>query len=358
MDRIYEDDNFRWSLGGGEAKLLKYIGDATRVSIPDDVCGCAVTSIGERAFYGSWSLFEVTLPETLKTIEEAAFLACGTLKELTLPEGLESIGKDAVQGTGVEKLLLPASLKDLGPGALYGIRVVEAAPGNPVFYTVGRTLTEKLGDGTTAIIRYSGFDYSYDVPEGCSRIAQGAFRGAAIRSVTLPASLEMIEPEAFIKCDDLKTVGFPVGDGKYITVKFPLISLNTAQNTWLVSCLRSTPESPYIDADAYDALILDLPLSLEKLDIATDRLKSGWLLSPSHERGYLEFLGEHADRAMAEAIRKNDLVKLNDLAELGVFNGDNIDTLIDMAADAPEFLSYLLNYKIDNIGISETDYEL
>lgn len=56
----------------------------------------------------------------------------------------------------------------------------------------------------------------------------------------------------------------------------------------------------------------------------------------------------------------DDLAGLNTLAELGVFTGENIDESIERANSTrkPEILSFLMNYKNAETGITETDYEL
>ena len=48
------------------------------------------------------------------------------------------------------------------------------------------------------------------------------------------------------------------------------------------------------------------------------------------------------------------------LAELGVFTGENIDQVVELAnaSKKPEIVGYLMNYKNASIGFTETDYEL
>lgn len=71
-------------------------------------------------------------------------------------------------------------------------------------------------------------------------------------------------------------------------------------------------------------------------------------------------LRENAAGAVEIVIEYDDLAGLNTLAELGVFTGENIDGLIELAnaSRKPEILSCLMNYKNAEIGITETDYEL
>ena len=56
----------------------------------------------------------------------------------------------------------------------------------------------------------------------------------------------------------------------------------------------------------------------------------------------------------------DDLAGLTVLAELGVFTGENIDQVVELAnaSKKPEIVGYLMNYKNASIGFTETDYEL
>ena len=98
----------------------------------------------------------------------------------------------------------------------------------------------------------------------------------------------------------------------------------------------------------------------DRVLIATDRLKSAVGLAPLYRDEYRNWLRENAAGAVKIVIEFDDLEGLNTLAEVGVFTGENIDESIELANSArtPEILSYLMNYKNANIGITETDYEL
>lgn len=63
--------------------------------------GTDVTSIGEAAFYGCSGLTNVTIPNSVTTIDNDAFHYCG-MANLTIPNSVTSIGLYVFQGyTGV-----------------------------------------------------------------------------------------------------------------------------------------------------------------------------------------------------------------------------------------------------------------
>ena len=72
------------------------------------------------------------------------------------------------------------------------------------------------------------------------------------------------------------------------------------------------------------------------------------------------YLRRNAKKAVQIVVEFDDLSGLNTLAELDIFTGKNIDSVIELAnkAKKPEILSYLMNYKNSKIGITEEDYDL
>lgn len=57
------------------------------------------------------------LPSTLKRIEYNVFDECKQLKNIQLPEGLEYIGRQCFYKSGLESIVLPATVKSVGSGA-------------------------------------------------------------------------------------------------------------------------------------------------------------------------------------------------------------------------------------------------
>ena len=63
----------------------------------------SVTSIGNGAFTGCYSLTAITLPEGVTSIGEGAFEDCSSLTAITIPEGVTSIGDWAFYGCSALK---------------------------------------------------------------------------------------------------------------------------------------------------------------------------------------------------------------------------------------------------------------
>ena len=98
---------------------------------------------------------------------------------LRLPEGLDVVGEDWFRGTGIRKLVVPASVAVLGARAFQGCRRL-------------RELVFEPG---------SRLEY---VNERC-------FEGCALREVLFPRSLRVIDAMAFLDCRELAAVCFEEG---------------------------------------------------------------------------------------------------------------------------------------------------
>lgn len=73
-----------------------------------------VKRIGENVFEGCKSLENVTLGNDVKEIGAYSFKDCEKLSEMILPEGLEIIGCGVFDGTAVDSLSMPKSIKHIG----------------------------------------------------------------------------------------------------------------------------------------------------------------------------------------------------------------------------------------------------
>ena len=61
---------------------------------PEDIEGCPITTIGEKAFVDCVELTYVVIPETVTTIGKSAFYSCKNLIEVEIPASVTSIGDD------------------------------------------------------------------------------------------------------------------------------------------------------------------------------------------------------------------------------------------------------------------------
>lgn len=88
-------------LTDGTAELTNYTAYAEFLTVPAQIDGHAVTSIGSEAFINSEFLSSIILPDCLTTIGIDAFCGCSFLTSITLPSSLTTIGNWAFESCSV-----------------------------------------------------------------------------------------------------------------------------------------------------------------------------------------------------------------------------------------------------------------
>lgn len=151
---------------------------------------------------------ELVIPKSVEVIESQAFAGCRSLKKITFSEGLKSIGHWAFNATLLESVVIPASVNDIDPRAFNrcdSLKVIKVKKGNKVYDS---------RKGCNAIIESEsdklvlGCNES-SIPNDVKIIGADAFAECTIKEVKFPASLELIESNAFGGCKELKKVVVP-----------------------------------------------------------------------------------------------------------------------------------------------------
>ena len=201
----------------------------------------SLKSIGDGAFSGCESLMLADLQEGLESIGRGAFLYCDSLVQLELPESLTTLGEFAFAGCGalasvrfggdgvtalpdrlfygcasLSRLRLPESVSSVGKRAFSGCEKLEqlyfAAPltglGEYAFEDCSKLTNINLTTQTIPRGMLSGCHELawFSVADGTGGIASFAFQGTGISELSIPASVERIEPGAFYSVHGSLTV--------------------------------------------------------------------------------------------------------------------------------------------------------
>ena len=172
----------------------------TEATIPADIDGVAVKSIGEIAFQNRCRLTSVTLSEGITSIDEYAFRDCKYLTSVTLPDSLTSIGTSAFENCyQIKSIALPKSLTSIGEKAFYKCEELTSV-----------TLPDSLTSiGISAFNNCRALE-SIDIPAGVKSIAASAFFNCEkLASVTLHEGLESIGSSTFRYCEALTSITLP-----------------------------------------------------------------------------------------------------------------------------------------------------
>ncbi len=101
----------------GTAEINGYIGNESRVSLPEKLDNAVVTSIGCAAFYDC-KFLEVTLPSTLKEIGWWSFYGCDELEKVNFNYGLNKIEFGAfINCKKLRSVDLPVTVYEIGNDA-------------------------------------------------------------------------------------------------------------------------------------------------------------------------------------------------------------------------------------------------
>ena len=148
-----------------------------------------------------------TIPTGVEEICDGAFDCCDNLKTIVIPDTVQRIGQEAFgQCSNLEGLTIPASVTKIESSAfLYNKHPVHVAAANTAYCSEDGVVYSKNKDTLCYAGAAAG---AYSIPNGVAFIGDTAAFGAAITSLTLPASVEKIGDEAFQDCEQLQTITF------------------------------------------------------------------------------------------------------------------------------------------------------
>jgi hypothetical protein len=198
----------------GSINFAGYSGPPWAVSIPTNINGLTVTSIGNGAFnglrIGLSNLTSVTIPGSVTSIGEDAFEFCCGLTNVTIPDSVTSIADHAFSGAGLTGVSIPGSVTNIGMYAFdcSNLRAINVDSQNSVYSSVAGVVFDRSG---YTLLQYPhGGIGSYTIPGGVTNVGLEAFFGCVgLTSVTIPGSVASIGGGAFSLCYGLTNVTIP-----------------------------------------------------------------------------------------------------------------------------------------------------
>ncbi|MBR4949248.1 MAG: leucine-rich repeat protein [Clostridia bacterium] len=207
--------NLTWSLDVAGVLTISGIGDMSeyvsstsapwynyRSLIKNVIIEQGVTSVGDYAFCGYYSLTSVTISDSVTSIREGAFYNCSNLASVTIGKNVTDIGERAFGVCSkLASVSIPDSVTSIGESAfaccysLTNITIPNSVKNidNSAF---------SYCDNLVSIIMYNGVktigDYAF---QSCSNLV----------SITIPNSVTNIGYKAFYDCSKLDSIA--IGDG-------------------------------------------------------------------------------------------------------------------------------------------------
>lgn len=180
--------------------------DATSVTINEEILGIPVTEIASEAFEACSDLASVSILADITSIGDDAFRDCTSLQSITIPETVTSVGAYAFNNTEIVNVQATdvkyVSNWVVGCNSATAVEIKSGITGiaDKAFYGCGlETVT---------------------IPETVKTIGNSAFANNAFRKVTITAGVEILGNMAFQNCENLLTVSLPstlktIGDAAF-----------------------------------------------------------------------------------------------------------------------------------------------
>ena len=146
------------------------------VTIPSEIDGFPVTTIGENAFLSCKNITEFVLPEHLHTIGAGAFRECESVLQFNIPENVKAIGNRAFE-----------RCKSL----------------------VSINWPSKVSVVPDSCFKFCTALDALELPLGVTKIDRYAFERSGIAQISLPNTLEQILDYAFRGCNKLTSIEIP-----------------------------------------------------------------------------------------------------------------------------------------------------
>ena len=174
-------------------------------------------TIGYQAFANCESLHFVELPNNIYTIPYGLFYGCYYLQDFDLPGYVHIIEENAFAYVGgLSYITIGQSVSEIQPGAFSNFNIEEfdvdnsnteyAHDDNGVLY---KCVT---GIRTKELVQYpcAKADETYKVPDSCTAIWAGAFKGAYnLTTITIPSNVRTFGEDVFEDCNETLTVKCP-----------------------------------------------------------------------------------------------------------------------------------------------------
>ena len=212
---VYKIDNVIYFFDKQSGTITGFAGSPVNVTIPSELGGYAVKSIGGRAFAGASTLVSAVIPEGIIYIGESAFSGCVNLKSIIVAASVEYIGKSAFGGcSSLSDVKFSGPVSDIEDNAFYGTAYISGSGAEFVIL------------GGTKLIKYCGTNETVYVPSGVESVAENAFAyNSTVKSIILPEGLRSIGHNAFLQCNSLEDIYIPqtvssVGAGAFDDTKW------------------------------------------------------------------------------------------------------------------------------------------
>lgn len=201
---VYDSITYSVTAIGGMAFYQSY--DLTSIEIPE-----SVTSIGEKAFYQCFSLTSIEIPESVISIGSEAFRGCSGLSSIKIPGSVTSVGNSAFSGcSNIGTVIFEDGENDLNlySEAFNSCQLEEGYLGRNIFNYQNKAINPFQGHKTLKNVI---------IGNSVTSIADYAFQDCSgLTSINIPGSVTSIGNYAFSGCSNLTSIAFEDGESELV----------------------------------------------------------------------------------------------------------------------------------------------
>lgn len=293
--------NFEYRIEKENITITKYIGTDTIVDVPETIDGIEVNKIGKYAFSECRDLLEVNLPNSINIIGSHAFYNCRKLMTISASDGIYEMEDGAFKNCEELRNVTLYMVE----GRAKCIKDLLAESNQEMYFTL--IYDEKQEESNCSKLVFPSYIHDY-VEHTEARIINQVTYGAGVH---------------YRECMNNNDV-----DYKRYDELFRYVTVNAAKET------------------AYN--------------IAINRLCYPYKLLKDAKAQYYEYLFQELSSVITKCLKQDDMKRLEQLADLGLFTESNIEDMIELAHSSNhiEATSFFMQYKKINFTNIEKTFEL
>ena len=338
--------------------------------------------IASEAFARNPGLEKVFLPEGLVEIGDGAFKGCRRLREAVLPNTLERVGTEAFSGCRLERISIPGTLREIGPMAFAetarvggpepALRGIEVDPDNGSFSLHDGLLCEHIPGGLR-VIAFDNAHGSVRFPDEVSEIAPYALCNArGIREMRIGAGIRNVGVAGLAVWSGIErlsvSVPEPVEGRSELRFAYPrTVEAVHAASTALggYTCVNVDEIARLCDkailmCHNYARPDKGAPSAYDQALLVMGRLADPILMRPSDRKLFAQLLEAHLVEICVDIARHDDRRALDQMADLGFLNADNIDAVVSAVGKLQDaaMTAHLLEMKRRRLNRDPFDFEI
>lgn len=212
----------------GTYELTKAYGISGNIEIPSSHNGNSVSSIGAEASAFS-GINQVSIPDSVKTINHRAFYYCTNLTSITISSSVKEIGISAFEGCKrLKSISFPANVISMPKAVLKDCLALTTINFEGNINSIGEAAFKNCKNLTTI-----------NLPDGITEIKEETFKDCrSLEELSLPSGLTSIKSSAFQNCISLEQIEIPskvvsIGDYAFSGVSAEVVFAEGSEMTIL-----------------------------------------------------------------------------------------------------------------------------